>query len=486
MEQNNYNPQQFSSAAVANYSSSNTLIIHNETHEAAMNNNNLPPGFRFCPEDIELVEEYLMKKVNDEELPCDIIREVKLYEEDPSVLTGRLEPVTETEWYFFTSREKKYPNGKRPNRAAAQKTGYWKPTGVDTPIRNGSGHLVGQKKTLDYYQGSHPTGKKTNWKMHEYKLIDDPSRAIVRVKGDMTLDDCVLCRVYRKREKNNGQDDPGSSSGNKAVEDHPRVNISTPSKHEGGTSGNKAIEDHPNVNISTSSNHEVAMVGNHNGFGFGENQLQLAGGAMLGNHIRLNLNSLANGAMLGNHFGFGQNQLAGEAMLENHNGFGLNQLAGGAMVENHNGFNHNPLVGGAMVENHNGFNHNPLVGGAMVENHNGFNLNPLVGKALLEIHNGFNHNSLVGGAMLENHNGFNHNPLVGEAMLENHNGFNHNPLVGGAMLENHNGFGDRQNQLAQAQSVWQQTYHQLNSSQGSLFGNPSTNNDFQSFHNNEI
>ncbi|OMO73388.1 No apical meristem (NAM) protein, partial [Corchorus capsularis] len=89
MEENNYNPQQFPSAAAANYSSSNSLIIHNDEsdQEAAMNNNNLPPGFRFCPEDIELIEDYLMKKVNHEELPCDIIRQVKLYEQDPSVLT---------------------------------------------------------------------------------------------------------------------------------------------------------------------------------------------------------------------------------------------------------------------------------------------------------------------------------------------------------------------------------------------------------------
>jgi hypothetical protein len=31
------------------------------------------------------------------------------------------------EWYFFTPRDRKYPNGARPNRAAA--SGYWRQQG---------------------------------------------------------------------------------------------------------------------------------------------------------------------------------------------------------------------------------------------------------------------------------------------------------------------------------------------------------------------
>lgn len=74
----------------------------------------------------------------------------------------------EKEWYFFSPRDRKYPNGSRPNRAAG--TGYWKATGADKPI--GHPKPVGIKKALVFYAGKAPKGDKTNWIMHEYRLAD--------------------------------------------------------------------------------------------------------------------------------------------------------------------------------------------------------------------------------------------------------------------------------------------------------------------------
>lgn len=78
----------------------------------------------------------------------------------------------EQEWYFFSPRDRKYPNGARPNRAAT--SGYWKATGTDKPILTSIGNQkVGVKKALVFYGGKPPKGIKSNWIMHEYRLVNN-------------------------------------------------------------------------------------------------------------------------------------------------------------------------------------------------------------------------------------------------------------------------------------------------------------------------
>ncbi|XP_061341954.1 NAC domain-containing protein 2-like isoform X2 [Gastrolobium bilobum] len=152
----------------------------------------LPPGFRFHPTDEELVMHYLCRKCASQQIAVPIIAEVDLYKYDPWDLPG-MALYGEKEWYFFSPRDRKYPNGSRPNRAAG--TGYWKATGADKPI--GHPKPVGIKKALVFYAGKAPKGVKTNWIMHEYRLADvDRS---VRKKNSLRLDDWVLCRIYNKK-----------------------------------------------------------------------------------------------------------------------------------------------------------------------------------------------------------------------------------------------------------------------------------------------
>lgn len=62
----------------------------------------------------------------------------------------------------------------RPNRAAT--SGYWKATGTDKPILSSTGdQKVGVKKALVFYGGKPPKGIKTNWIMHEYRLVENAS-----------------------------------------------------------------------------------------------------------------------------------------------------------------------------------------------------------------------------------------------------------------------------------------------------------------------
>lgn len=80
----------------------------------------------------------------------------------------------EQERYFFSTREAKYPNGNRSNRATA--SGYWKATGIDKQILTSNGNqMVGMKKTLVFYRGKPPHGSRTDWIMHEYRLASPPT-----------------------------------------------------------------------------------------------------------------------------------------------------------------------------------------------------------------------------------------------------------------------------------------------------------------------
>ncbi|KAK7316922.1 hypothetical protein RJT34_00741 [Clitoria ternatea] len=154
----------------------------------------LPPGFRFHPTDEELVNHYLCRKCAGQPIAVPIIKEIDLYKFDPWQLP-EMGFYGEKEWYFFSPRDRKYPNGSRPNRAAG--SGYWKATGADKPI--GKPKPLGIKKALVFYAGKAPKGVKTNWIMHEYRLANVDRSA--GKKNNIRLDDWVLCRIYNKKGK---------------------------------------------------------------------------------------------------------------------------------------------------------------------------------------------------------------------------------------------------------------------------------------------
>ncbi|XP_058101101.1 NAC domain-containing protein 21/22-like [Magnolia sinica] len=176
----------------------------------------LPPGFRFHPRDEELVCDYLAKKVAGNntwslyEYPMMV--EVDLNKIEPWDLP-EMACVGGKEWYFFSLRDRKYATGLRTNRATL--SGYWKATGKDRRVIDvRKGTLVGMRKTLVFYQGRAPKGRKTDWVMHEFRLEgpSDPPKI-------SSKEDWVLCRVFYKNRgmsaklccEENSYDDTGSS-----------------------------------------------------------------------------------------------------------------------------------------------------------------------------------------------------------------------------------------------------------------------------------
>ncbi|XAR72831.1 hypothetical protein NMG60_11019604 [Bertholletia excelsa] len=162
----------------------------------------IQPGYCFKPHDWELIMFYLEKKAKNECLPPNLMHETNIYQFDPETLTERYRAQGDGEWYFFSSRDKRYKNGKRPNRAAGD--GHWKATGIKNINYNGT--IIGYKRTLVFYQGNRSSAQKTNWLMYEYTL---PNSAPTMGSG-MKLDDHVLCKIYKN--VTNGRQDNADQS----------------------------------------------------------------------------------------------------------------------------------------------------------------------------------------------------------------------------------------------------------------------------------
>ncbi|KAG2240938.1 hypothetical protein Bca4012_091108 [Brassica carinata] len=158
----------------------------------AVSATSLAPGFRFHPTDEELVSYYLKRKVLGKPVRFDAIGEVDIYKHEPWDLAvfSRLK-TRDQEWYFYSALDKKYGNGARMNRATNK--GYWKATGKDREIRRDV-QILGMKKTLVFHSGRAPDGLRTNWVMHEYRLVDYETES----NGNLVQDAYVLCRIFHK------------------------------------------------------------------------------------------------------------------------------------------------------------------------------------------------------------------------------------------------------------------------------------------------
>ncbi|PIA28184.1 hypothetical protein AQUCO_07200079v1 [Aquilegia coerulea] len=158
-----------------------------------------PPGFRFYPTEEELISFYLRKKLEGDreaELFHRLVPVIDLYQFDPwhlPQISGELCHGDPEQWFFFCPRQEREARGGRPNRITS--SGYWKATGSPGLVYSKDDRAIGVKKTMVFHQGRAPTGRKTKWKMMEYKAIEGEATCSNN-PSISTRNEFSVCRVY--------------------------------------------------------------------------------------------------------------------------------------------------------------------------------------------------------------------------------------------------------------------------------------------------
>ncbi|KAI6697696.1 hypothetical protein NL676_017815 [Syzygium grande] len=152
---------------------------------AALSLNSLPDAFVLCR---------LFDKSDDENEEAVMGMEIDVCKVEPWELPGFSAIQTrDPEWFFFCLRDRKYLNGNRLNGATT--AGYWKPTGIDRKIKL-RGNVIGMKKSLVFYTGALPGGKRTRWVMHEYGTTLEGPDGSHPGQGAF-----VLCHLFLKSDQ---------------------------------------------------------------------------------------------------------------------------------------------------------------------------------------------------------------------------------------------------------------------------------------------
>ncbi|BAT90389.1 hypothetical protein LR48_Vigan08g135500 [Vigna angularis] len=142
-----------------------------------------PPGFRFFPTEEELVGFYLRNKLEasrnnaaavtaaiDRVIPVVDINALEPW--NLPTLAGELCRGDTEQWFFFSPGQEREARGGRPSRTTT--SGYWKATGSPGYVYSSDNRVIGVKKSMVFYKGKAPMGRKTKWKMNEYRAISNP------------------------------------------------------------------------------------------------------------------------------------------------------------------------------------------------------------------------------------------------------------------------------------------------------------------------
>lgn len=155
--------------------------------------------YRFYPTEEELILFYLSNKLQDQRTHDiqRVIPVVHVYDHKPCHLprlAGELCREDTEQWFFFVPRQEREAQGGRPSRTTAH--GYWKATGSPTYVYSSENKVIGVKKTMVFYEGKSRSVKKTEWKMNEYRAIEEEIDNNNIVPVPKLRHELSLCRVY--------------------------------------------------------------------------------------------------------------------------------------------------------------------------------------------------------------------------------------------------------------------------------------------------
>ncbi|POO03101.1 NAC domain containing protein [Trema orientale] len=158
---------------------------------AMYNFDRLPLFYRFDPTDEEFVE-LVLKKLNNQPLTRNKIRDVEFYNYTPDELAEKYKQHrTEKEWLYFTPRAQKHEDGNCASRTVKDNSGFWRRTKSEQVVRSDSGEIIGFKDKFVFHMGEPSKSGKTNWFMQEYSVLDQTT--------NIKFDDWVLCKVYKRK-----------------------------------------------------------------------------------------------------------------------------------------------------------------------------------------------------------------------------------------------------------------------------------------------
>ncbi|KAF8018044.1 hypothetical protein BT93_H3063 [Corymbia citriodora subsp. variegata] len=160
-------------------------------------------GFRFYPTEEELISFYLHNQLHG--LKQDTIHRVipvlHIFDTEPwnlPQLAGELCREDKEQWFFFAPMQEREARGGRPSRSMA--TGYWKATGSPSYVYSSDNKVIGVKKSMVFYVGKAPKGRKTQWKLNEYRAIElsptNPNSSSSNISIPKLKREFTLCRVY--------------------------------------------------------------------------------------------------------------------------------------------------------------------------------------------------------------------------------------------------------------------------------------------------